>query len=344
MIGVKGSCVIALALAVTPAGCGDGGAGDADGATIDAAAIADAAAVDADLLRPDRLEDTGLYADFAGGVLADGVRGYTTEHVLWADGATKQRWIWLPPGSTIDTSDMDYWVYPEGTKVWKEFTRDGVRVETRYLSKLPGGGWYAMAYAWNPAQDATAAVPAGATDALGTAHDIPKEGDCGKCHDRGPDWVLGFSAIQLDHTLAGVTLDTLVSESLLSDPPDGTAPFFTIPGDPTTAQALGYLHANCGGCHNPRGDVRDVVPLELRLEVARLDDVSNTPTYQTAVDQDTALTPMGGLTKLVASGDPSMSIVHDRMSRRDMRQMPPLASSDVDAAALAIIDAWISGL
>lgn len=324
--------------------CGGDGGADADAGTGDAAASTDAASVDADTLRPDRLEDTGLYADFVDEVLADGVRAYTTEHVLWADGATKRRWIWFPPGATIDTSDMDYWVYPEGTKVWKEFTRDGVRVETRYLTKLPGGEWYAMAYAWNQADDATAAVPGGATDALGTAHDIPKSGDCGKCHDRGPDWVLGFSAIQLDHTEAGVTLETLVSESLLSDPPAGAAPYFTIPGDATVAPALGYLHANCGGCHNPRGDVYDVVPLELRLEVARLGDVLNTPTYQTAVDQDTALTPMGGLTKLVASGDPAMSIVHDRMNRRDMRQMPPLASNDVDTVALGIIDAWISGL
>lgn len=340
---MNGSCAIALALAVVPAGCGDGGAGP-DGATTDAAAIVDAAAADADLLRPDRLEDTGLYSDFANEVLAEGVRAYTTEHVLWADGATKQRWIWFPPSATIDTSDMDYWVYPEGTRVWKEFTRDGVRVETRYLTKLPGGGWYAMAYAWNQADDATAAVPAGVTDALGTGHDIPTSSDCEKCHDRGPDWLLGFSAIQLDHTGVGVTLETLVADSLLSAPPAGAAPYFTIPGDSTVAPALGYLHANCGGCHNPRGDVYDVVPLELRLEVSGLDDVANTSTYQTAVDQDTALTPMGGLTKLVAPGDPAMSIVHDRMNRRDLRQMPPLASSEVDTAALAIIDTWISGL
>lgn len=339
MMAMRAVPLIAL---LSLAGCGGGDAADPDAGRD--AAIADAAGFDADLLRPERLEDTGLYADFANEVLADGVREYTTEHVLWADGATKRRWIRLPAGAAIDSSDMDYWVYPEGTRVWKEFTRDGVRIETRYLYKLPGGGWYAMAYEWNQANDATIAVPAGNADVVGSEHDIPSQGDCEKCHDRGGDWLLGFSAIQLDHAGADVTLDTLVTEALLSDPPAGSAPYFPIPGDDTTAPALGYLHANCGGCHNPRGDVHDVVPLEFRLEVARLADVSDTPTYQTAVDQDTALTPMGGLSKLVAPGDPAMSIVHDRMNRRDNRQMPPLATNDVDAAGLAIVDAWISGL
>ena len=36
---------------------------------------------------------------------------------LWSDEAVKRRWIWLPPGSTIDTTNMDHWKFPVGTKV-----------------------------------------------------------------------------------------------------------------------------------------------------------------------------------------------------------------------------------
>ena len=42
---------------------------------------------------------------------------------LWADYATKQRWILLPPGTKIDATDPNEWVFPVGTKVWKEFSR-----------------------------------------------------------------------------------------------------------------------------------------------------------------------------------------------------------------------------
>ena len=54
------------------------------------------------------------------------------------DRAAKRRWIQLPEGATIDTSDMDYWQFPVGTKLWKEFVRDGVRV----FNPRDEGSWY----------------------------------------------------------------------------------------------------------------------------------------------------------------------------------------------------------
>ena len=88
---------------------------------------------------PKRLTETGLFADAARESLAPGVMAYAPRFQLWSDGAEKRRWLWLPPGTRIDTSDMDSWVFPVGTKFWKEFTRDGVRVETRLLEKLGPG-------------------------------------------------------------------------------------------------------------------------------------------------------------------------------------------------------------
>src|SRR5262249_55508478 len=82
---------------------------------------------------PRFLSETGLFADVKTGTLGKGVRAFQPKYVLWSDGATKRRWLYLPDGGTIDTSDMDYWTYPVGTTAWKEFTRDGVRVETRML-------------------------------------------------------------------------------------------------------------------------------------------------------------------------------------------------------------------
>ena len=106
---------------------------------------------------PERLSATGLFAGQEAESLAPDVRSFRPRFELWSDGASKRRWIWLPPGTRIDSSDMDAWQFPVGTKLWKEFTRDAVRVETRLLERRPSG-WIGLAYLWqNEGRDATAA-------------------------------------------------------------------------------------------------------------------------------------------------------------------------------------------
>ncbi len=62
------------------------------------------------------------------------------------DGAGKRRWIALPPGTAIDGSDPDGWIFPVGTRLWKEFAFDR-RVETRYLERT-SEGWRFATYLW----------------------------------------------------------------------------------------------------------------------------------------------------------------------------------------------------
>src|SRR5262245_14990157 len=94
---------------------------------------------------PARLSETGLFADITREIWAPGVMAYAPRFQLWSDGADKRRWLWLPPDTRIDTSNMDSWAFPVGTKFWKEFTRDGVRVETRLIEKLgPGDDWVTL--------------------------------------------------------------------------------------------------------------------------------------------------------------------------------------------------------
>ena len=68
----------------------------------------------------------GLYSDWATKTVASGVRQYDPGLHLWSDGASKTRWIYLPPGTKIDTTDMNEWTFPPGTKIWKEFVVGGV--------------------------------------------------------------------------------------------------------------------------------------------------------------------------------------------------------------------------
>src|SRR4051812_905898 len=65
---------------------------------------------------PARLSETGLFAAGDAQALAPGVRAYAPAYPLWSDGASKRRWLSLPEGSRIDSSNMDDWVFPVGSK------------------------------------------------------------------------------------------------------------------------------------------------------------------------------------------------------------------------------------
>ncbi|HEX6245098.1 MAG TPA: hypothetical protein VFZ61_29455, partial [Polyangiales bacterium] len=148
---------------------------------------------------PPRLSQTGLYADTAADLLAEGVLPYRPRFELWSDGASKRRWLKLPPGAQIDSADMDAWIFPPGTQLWKEFTRDGVRVETRLLHKLgpTEDDWVGVAYLWARDQHDAYARPFGVVDAHSTGHDVPAASECPACHAGSRSRILGVSAVQL---------------------------------------------------------------------------------------------------------------------------------------------------
>lgn len=297
---------------------------------------------------PGLLSQTGLYApDMV--TPAPGVRFFEPSYQLWTDTAVKKRWAKLPEGAQIDTTNLNFWSYPVGTKLWKEFARDGVRVETRLLEKQPSGEWTMMAYHWRPDQMEADAVPEGLSNASGTAHDIPSSAECEECHLRVPDKGIGFSALQLAHAAAGAgelewTLETLIAEGKLSAPPEVS---LTIPGTPTEQAALGYLHANCGHCHNKRSSVAGRVNLFLWLTDQNLaGSVETTDTYASSVGQATT-SPDGpqGYAVRIVPGVPEQSAIVFRMSvRGEDAAMPPLGTEDTDSAGLAAVEAWIASL
>lgn len=289
---------------------------------------------------PKRLSETGLYADIASDTIAPDVTPFEPQYALWSDGAAKRRWIQLPAGSQIDTRDMDSWQFPVGTKVWKEFTRDGVRVETRLLYRVDTGkdGWAGGAYIWDAALGDAVLALDGMDNANGTPHDVPSQKACIGCHGGRASYVLGFSALQLayDAPAGMLDLDELAARGWLTVVPAARP---AIPGSETERSALGYLHANCGHCHNQarpaRSGARCFDPeneLDFWLRVDRLADVASTPTYQSAVGS------------VIEPGDPDDSELIRRMSRRNDRYyagMPPLGTERVDDAALATIRRWI---
>jgi hypothetical protein len=235
---------------------------------------------------------------------------------------------------------MHFWVYPVGTKAWKEFSVGGKRIETRlqYKSGPNPENWVMIAYKWKSDGTDAVAVPFGEKNASGTTHDIPSIEDCKVCHDNMKDRLLGFNAIQLSHNLSGLKITDLMTGNLLTQPP--AAPF-QIPGNSVEEAALGYMHGNCGDCHNKTSGIIVTVDMQLWQSTASLGTVQNTNPYRTAVDQPS---PGSTDTNRVVPGDADHSQVWIRMGVRGSGQMPPVATEVIDTVGRAKIAAWICSL
>ena len=248
---------------------------------------------------PQRLSLTGLYA--ADGQVDARNLPYRPQYPLWTDGAGKNRWIYLPPGTQIDVSAVDTWRYPVGTKLWKEFAFAGHKVETRLIWHVASDQWVFAAYRWNSAQtDAELAPAEGVPDAWeiepGRQHAIPSTTDCQTCHRGIPAVVLGFNALQLSddrdplapHAQAlpkgAATLSTLEASGRFtpSRPEWVHEPPRIRTHDPIERAVLGYLSANCGNCHNKTGPLARL-GLFLRHDVAGPPE-SPEPARATTVD------------------------------------------------------------
>jgi hypothetical protein len=326
----------------------DAASADAD-AALDAALDAsgdpdsDGGGDPAGVVVPMSLAETGLYRAGSTVDLADGVIEYAPSYVLWSDGAEKRRWLFLPPGTAIDTSAMDDWQFPVGTKAWKQFTRDGKKIETRLLWKTEAG-WFMRAFAWDDTETEALAAPNGVVDARGTDHDIPESGACRTCHEGSADTLLGVSAIQLSHDGPGLTLQALAAAGSLSDAP--ASGDYRLPAGDDWA-VLGYLHANCGTCHNPNGVAFDRAEgLQLWLTVDSVAGaIDATPSYTSTVGVPLS-DAIAGYGVRVAAGSSAQSALVYRMevTRGDDLAMPPLATELVDMDNVNRVKAWIDGL
>jgi hypothetical protein len=307
---------------------------------------------------PRTLAETGLYADADAFVVDPRNLPFSPQYPLWTDGAAKTRWVWLPPGTAIDGSDPDAWKFPVGTRFWKEFTFEGRRVETRYMELRADGQWLYAAYEWTadgreavlaPAQGRRNAFPLGE----GQSHAIPSTLDCTVCHEGGPAEVLGFSALQLSPNRdrnalhaeaagpASVNLDYLIGNGLIGGMDKWSPPAPSIEaGSETERVVLGYLHGNCGHCHNSRASLANL-GLFLREELllgsdAVLETMIGQPVTKRAPGQSAAAVLR------VEPGHPERSAIFARLSSRyPALQMPPLGTALVDREALALLSQWI---
>ena len=235
------------------------------------------------------------------------MQSFTPRYPLWSDGASKRRWILLPAGTSIDTSNADAWNFPPGTKLWKEFAFDGP-IETRLIERLADGSWRFATYLWlADGRDAELAPEAGlrtypVSSAPNGRYTILSRNDCRACHEGPAVPVLGYSAVQLE-----------------------SAPL---------PPALGYLHANCGHCHNASGAVAGV---DLVLAQSAADPRASAEATRAS------LFGRASRFRSTESGSARRDhVIVERMhSTNPYTRMPPIGVQVVDREGAALVEAWI---
>lgn len=286
---------------------------------------------------------------------------YEVNSPLWSDAATKERYIFLPPGAKIHVNDCSepdacpppglggtgeddgHWDMPVGAVLMKVFLLDGKRVETRLLMHRTEATWQGYSFEWNDDETEATLLPDEKDKPIGDqVWHYPSRSQCLECHTKAAGRSLGPTTAQLnrDHDYPDGTMNQVDKFAALglfdSDPR-------RIPGYPdpqsTTAdletRARSYLHANCAVCHRPGGPVSDV---DLRFTTSFADTLlCNGQVIKGTGD------PMVPQIRLVP-GHPEESALSYRMHATDSYRMPKIGSSVVDPAGTQLIDDWITSI
>lgn len=245
---------------------------------------------------------------------------YDVASLLWSDGAEKSRWLFLPDGKKIDVkADGDFDV-PPGSVAVKTFGFAGKKIETRLFARYDDGSWAGWSYEWSDDQKDATLLDGGKDKVLanGQTWTFPSRSQCLQCHTSAAGFTLGLEARQVDTSVFARDVSAPIPDALKKR------------YDANDVRA--YLHANCSQCHRPGGGAGSAT-MDLRFDAPNMNVCGAAPNAGDLGIPDA---------KLIAPGQPDKSILLQRMSRRDDKQMPPLASHIVDPHGIDLVTKWIT--
>jgi hypothetical protein len=128
---------------------------------------------------------------------------------------------------------------------------------------------------------------------------------------------------------------------VLSPPITDPAAQPTMPDPTDTSAPLGnraraWLHTNCSQCHRPNGPTPSTMDLRYTTALSSTNACNAQP--------QSGDLGLGVNARLIAPGSATNSIVVNRANRRDANAMPPLGSTKVDTAGVALLTSWINSL
>ncbi|PAW66293.1 MAG: hypothetical protein B9S34_08385 [Opitutia bacterium Tous-C1TDCM] len=324
---------------------------------------------------PERLSETGLWAEIGKAVPAPGVIPYAVNAPGWHDGATGAHLLALPAGGKVAVEGPKGWLVPDGTVLAQTLELGGRKIETRVLVKRQED-WSGYTYVWAENQrDAALAAKGGAdlTLANGQAWRVPSRAECMMCHTREAGFALTLNELQLNRggqlaewEARGILAVDLpryerarrqldgetrgggggraapgqrqpAVTTLLPRAPAELGRYAAI-GDETAdlgRRARSYLAVNCAPCHVPSGGGNSAMNFDWGVSAARMQAIDAVPMHGEL-----------GLpeARVIAPGAAGRSVLVPRVALRGPGQMPPVASRVGDAEALRMLVAWIEGM
>jgi len=350
----------AIAVLTAMAACGGGGGDDA-GDEVCSIAPGEGPAVLGDGPMCTYLSSYRLFTDIPGQVPAAGVTPYLLNTPLFSDYTDKHRFLWIPPGETIQWSDVDTLDLPVGTLIAKTFAYlDDLRVptggrrllETRILTRR-ATGWEGAAYVHDAATGDAVITSGAKTIDVTWIHDdglprtnayvVPSKNQCKNCHDEH-DEVTTPIGPKARHLNRDGQLEALIARGVLVGAPADplTWPRSPVFDDPSTGtvdeRARAWLDINCAHCHNPTGAAR-VSGLDL--------SIGQTEMFQLGVCKPPVAAGQGsgGREWGIVPGMPDASILVYRIESTEADvKMPELGRNLVHTEGVAVVREWITGM
>jgi uncharacterized repeat protein (TIGR03806 family) len=263
------------------------------------------------------------------------------QHTLWSDGASKEHWMAIPDGETIEIDESGDWDLPIGSVLIKQFSVEGIVVETRLFMRHEDGNWAGYSYAWDETgADATLLGGASQQDFGDLSWSYPSRSECLQCHTTAAGGSLGLETVQLNgsHDYPSGSANQLITLEHIGlieldeeiDSLDALAP---RSAEASSARSL--LHVNCSACHRPESTGGGNLDLRWENELDEMGACGVPPEHGDAGVGE-------GL--LIAPGDPARSILSHRMHATNYARMPPVGTEVVDVEGVASVDAWIGQL
>ncbi len=269
---------------------------------------------------------------------------YSPQFPLFSFGSAKRRWFYLPPSTTVNNADPDAWVFPRGTVLWKLFSLNNRKIETRILEKIaeaPGiASWRVSVYLWRADQTEAdllvgndfytrtpaekAVYEAGAVEAVYRAA-MPNQ--CATCHRNAGDGALGFNYLQLSSPGNPKNVLALSRANILTN---AVVAYDQILGTDAQKAAIGYIQGNCTHCHSGAGPGPH--------------DFKHRSTVTSAANEATLVSATASA-GLIVPRDKATSRLYLRPAGLAASIMPPAAFTITpDPLGYTAIGTWIDGM
>ena len=289
-----------------------------------------------------------------------GVIPYDLNVPFWSDGAHKSRWLFMATnGAKIGFAPEGNWSLPAGMAWVKHFDLEitngepssARRLETRILVRN-ASGVYGVTYRWGNSLTNATLVPEEGLDESFTIYDgptvrtqvwhYPSRAECQTCHTPQGGWALGFNTVQMNRDIdyGGATSNQIAAMSAAGYFTSAVSNVHSLRAlSPATNDAASrewrvrsFLAVNCAQCHQPGGSALGSWNASITNFTADAGLIHG------------ALVNNGGNTnaRVIVPGSLTNSMLLSRVSIRGPGQMPPLASSVVDAQAVELLSAWIT--